>query len=202
MTEEETAAYRIFHGSGDKFLCRITAAFTINSFDAENYGSYTTGDSRRDLELAGEDVLTYRTIAQLAKLHSAGSKIQLSNPDDSLLIYNLTKKYLGEQAKVSSLYHVSNVPDQAEKERMERVIDDISSLVELINALQDRVKITLDATPMKNNIFGKLSGKVLLANAMQKRSQDALPDNILTEFTDNITSASLAESTQELTWQL
>lgn len=198
QTEEDTFAYKVWHS---RFMCSVTAAFTDNSAWSDQYGTPTTGDRERDMENAMNTVRTYRTIPQLAKLMAAGSHISIENTKDSLRIYNLVRGYLKEYGKtLSDNAMVFNI-DDAERARLERVMEGIGLLVEFVNAIQDLAKITLNNQPMRKAAFGMDISRVFGGKTKVKRTVDELPDSPVQIFTEQLQNTELQEMARTLEWQ-
>lgn len=197
-TEEDTFAYKLWHS---RFLCCVTAAFTDNSAWSSEYGSPTTGDKDRDMQQAMDTVRTYRTIPELAKLMAAGSHISIMNTKDSLRIYNLVRGYLKEYGQTLSENAMVFKIDDAERARLERVMEGIGLLVEFVNAVQDLAKITLNNQPMQRAAFGLDISKVFGAKTKTTHTIDKLPESPVDIFTEQLNSPELVEIARTLEWQ-
>lgn len=189
VNERDTAAYKVFKWP---FEVLIPSSYALTEYEISQMGTVTTGDRKIDAELANELAHSYRTIAQLAKLHSEGCPIQLVNPrKDAVRIYDLVQAYLMEWANdISSGFSVE-VESPEYQEKMRLVLKDIELLEQFSETVYPMAKRTTPAAMRVSSLANKLAqlSNIKLRYNPPPVQQPELPKTAPSPFTDNLTNA-------------
>lgn len=103
-----TAANIIFNR---RFVCQIQYMYTLSNSDMNIFGISASGDRNIDDALMKDWVAMQLTIAEMVEYHSRGVPIILTNPPDSIEIYEVVKEHLGAwEQHVKTSYNMGNVP--------------------------------------------------------------------------------------------
>lgn len=85
--------------------------YTLSNSDMNIFGISASGDRNIDDALMKDWVAMQLTIAEMVEYHSRGVPIILTNPPDSIEIYEVVKEHLGAwEQHVKTSYNMGNVP--------------------------------------------------------------------------------------------
>ena len=103
-----TAANIIFN---HRFICQIQYMYTLSNSDMNIFGISSSGDRNIDEALMRDWVNMQLTIVEMVEFHSRGVPIILTNPPDSIFIYETVKQHLTNwEQHVKSSYNMGVVP--------------------------------------------------------------------------------------------
>lgn len=120
--KDHTPAYKLFHYP---FNCKVATMHVRTEVHLELYGTISTGDRARDAALALEPMDIIATVKQMADYHSEGAEIILTNPEDSVRVYDIIVEFMSgfDHALSTSL----NV--QVEDKEFFRTLDSLATEV-------------------------------------------------------------------------
>lgn len=144
--EEDTPAWKVFNV---RYRISIPAAFALPFNHLKAYGTHSTGNASLDEQLASEQTIVLRTIADMAELHDMGVHINLLKPEEHAdNIYHLVYDHIEDYEPLFGLKTRQIVTD-AEKERFALAANDLVKLQEFADFVRgvDRVSLPKHLTP-------------------------------------------------------
>lgn len=158
LQKEKTPAFKIFHF----FYEVIIPQHHLYSNDyLKEFGIPTSGDSAVDKEMANSPTYARKTIAQLAELVSEGASITLSNPEDSVQIYETIQAHLKQWNDKISRSPVDIKPPLEDL----RLLDELAGLV-----FQVARRYMKESVP--EGYFEKLSRRNSLGMNKKRKTQE------------------------------
>lgn len=155
IREKDTAAYKLFKW---RFEVMIPSTYALSEYEIQQMGTPTTGDRKLDAELASEQAHTYRTIAELAKLHAEGCEIKLVNPTrDAPKIYDVTQQHLIDWATDLNQGFGVHVQTPETERRIKTALADIELLEAFATQLYPIAKRVMPAAYKTNTVAAKLA---------------------------------------------
>lgn len=191
VKERQTAAWKLFNF---QFEVMLPSVYAMPQADMEQFGTPTTGDRKLDRLLANDEVVTYRTIPELAVLDKKGAKITLVHPKDSIRAYELVQNHLKEYASMIDQQSMLQDPDDAELERRARALEDIELLEDFSIKLYPAAKRNLPNVLSTNPLFSKLQSLTRIKLKLEpKESAPKLPVDAPSPFTDSLSPTNRTE---------
>lgn len=188
IAEKDTAAYKVFKW---RFEVLIPSAYALSQYEIEQMGTLTTGDRKLDAELANEVSHTYRTISEMAKLHSEGCEIRLVNPaKDAPRIYDVTHQLLVEWAETLNQGFDVQLQTPESKKRIDAALRDIELLEAFVEKIYPIAKRVMPAAYRANGLaarLAQLTNLKLRFSPVSKPQPPTLDKNAPSPFTDNLT---------------
>lgn len=108
-TNKHTPAFKLFHYP---FQCQVPAIHVRTKEYNELYGSISTGNPERDRALLNEPMDIIATVRQMAEYHQNGVEIILTNPEDSVRIYQIIIDFLNSYDAALSNNYSMQVKDK------------------------------------------------------------------------------------------
>lgn len=189
IREKDTAAYKAFKW---RFEVMIPSAYAISEYEIQQMGTLTTGDRKLDASLANELAHTYRTIAEMAKLHAEGCEIKLVNPvKDAPRIYDVVQQLLFDWANELN-QGLNPLAETAEyKQRVKTALADIELLEAFATQIYPIAKRVMPLAYKTNSLAAKLAELTNLRLRFTPVSTNKAPEldkSAPSPFTDNLTT--------------
>lgn len=105
---QHTAAFKIFHYP---YYCRVRGIHLLSDVQLEVFGIVSTGSGRVDSTVAQEYVDCQLTMADMAELFSEGVSIILTEPEKSVVMYEILREHLQDHLEhVNTAINVQKAP--------------------------------------------------------------------------------------------
>lgn len=174
--QTHNAAYKLFHYP---FQVRVPQYMTYTEGEIETTGVAISGNREIDRECAQEMCSHTVTLAQIAKWHQAGSRIELVNIRDSVRMYDIIKEHLNDWLhKVETSHYEIEIPFE-DLEVLDSLAEKLYLLARGIIS-QERASDTRSIFGLiRKSHFGKSTNPVVDAiNASQHEPMTGLIQNI------------------------
>ena len=94
--EQHTAAFKIFHYP---YYCRVRGIHLLTDVQLEMFGIVSSGNGRVDAAVSREWVDCQLTMADMAELFSEGVTIVLTEPERSVVMYEILREHLTDHLR-------------------------------------------------------------------------------------------------------